>query len=42
MLWGHKFSNIFLPPANDGIVRIDLALLDGTEAVALPEVVASQ
>lgn len=40
LLWGHKFSNIFLPPAPDGIVRIDLGLLDGTEAASLPEVVA--
>ncbi len=38
LLWGHKFSNIFLPPAPDGVVRIDLGLLDGTEAVPLPQV----
>jgi inward rectifier potassium channel len=42
LLWGHKFSNIFLPPASDGVVRIDLALLDGTESASLPEVVAGR
>jgi inward rectifier potassium channel len=42
LLWGHKFTNIFLPPAPDGIVRIDLGLLDGTEAAALPEPVATR
>jgi inward rectifier potassium channel len=42
LLWGHKFSNIFLPPAQDGVVRIDLALIDSTEAVPLPEVVAAR
>ncbi len=42
LLWGHKFTNIFLPPAADGIVRIDLALLDGTEPAALPAPVAAR
>jgi inward rectifier potassium channel len=38
LLWGHKFTNIFLPPAPDGIVRIDLGLIDGTEPAVMPEV----
>jgi inward rectifier potassium channel len=42
LLWGHKFTNIFLPPAPDGIVRIDLALIDGTEEALLPAPVPAQ
>jgi inward rectifier potassium channel len=38
LLWGHKFTNIFLPPTADGIVRIDLRLIDGTEPAILPEI----
>jgi inward rectifier potassium channel len=37
VLWGHKFTNVFLPPTREGIVRIDLALLDATEPTELPE-----
>ena len=37
VLWGHKFTNVFLPPTPEGIVRIDLGLLDGTEPAQLPQ-----
>jgi len=33
--WGQKFANVFLPPTPQGIVRIDLALLDATEPAPL-------
>jgi inward rectifier potassium channel len=29
--WNHRFTNIFLPPTRKGVVRIDLARLDGIE-----------
>jgi inward rectifier potassium channel len=29
--WGQRFTNIFLPPTRKGVVRIDLARLDGIE-----------
>jgi inward rectifier potassium channel len=34
--WGYRFTNIFLPPTRQGVVRIDLARLDDVEAAALP------
>jgi inward rectifier potassium channel len=34
--WGRRFVNLFLPPTGDGIVRIDLSLLDATEPVQMP------
>jgi len=34
--WGSRFTNIYLPPTRQGVVRIDLARLDGTEPAGLP------
>ncbi len=36
VLWGHRFTNIFLPPAPNGVVRIDLGRLSSTEPATLP------
>ncbi len=34
--WGARFSNVFIKPAPDGRVRIDMRLLDRTEDAPLP------
>jgi inward rectifier potassium channel len=34
--WGYRFTNIFRDPTPEGVVRIDLGLLDAIEAATLP------
>ena len=34
--WGKKFGNVFVPPTHEGIVRIDMRLLDLLEVAPLP------
>lgn len=37
VIWGRRFTNIFLPPTARGVVRIDLRQLDGVEEAELPQ-----
>jgi inward rectifier potassium channel-like protein len=36
ILWGARFTNVFIKPSRDGRIRIDTRLLDRCERAELP------